>query len=65
MLMDEKAQQFIAGRRLGFFLIDGKARSLTELAELLEVSKASVSTNARLLEKERQQYGRSSARPRT
>ena len=41
----------IAGRMLGFFLIDGQPHSLTELAELLEVSKASVSTNARLLER--------------
>lgn len=40
----------IAGRMIGFFLMDGRCRSLDELSELLDVSKASVSTNARILE---------------
>jgi DNA-binding transcriptional regulator GbsR (MarR family) len=40
----------IAGRMVGAFLIDPRARSLDEIAEELQVSKASVSTNARVLE---------------
>lgn len=40
----------IAGRLLGFLLLDGGAHSLDDLAERLQVSKASVSTNARFLE---------------
>ncbi len=40
----------IAGRLLGFLLIDGGIHSLDDLAEVLQVSKASVSTNTRALE---------------
>lgn len=40
----------IAGRLFAFLLINGEAYSLDDLAERLQVSKASVSTNARLLE---------------
>lgn len=40
----------IAGRLLGFLLLDGESHSLDDLAERLQVSKASVSTNARFLE---------------
>lgn len=40
----------IAGRMLGFFLVDGQSRSLDELSERLQISKGSASTNARLLE---------------
>jgi DNA-binding transcriptional regulator GbsR (MarR family) len=40
----------IAGRIFGFLLIHEGAYSLDDLAEELQVSKASVSTNARLLE---------------
>jgi DNA-binding transcriptional regulator GbsR (MarR family) len=40
----------IAGRIFGFLLVHAGAYSLDELAEQLRVSKASVSTNARLLE---------------
>lgn len=40
----------IAGRIFGFLLVHPSAFSLDELAEQLKVSKASVSTNARLLE---------------
>ncbi len=40
----------IAGRLLGFLLLDGGTHSLDDLAERLQVSKASVSTNARVLE---------------
>lgn len=40
----------IAGRILGFLTIRTEAHSLQELAEALEVSRGSVSTNTRLLE---------------
>jgi DNA-binding transcriptional regulator GbsR (MarR family) len=39
----------IAGRMMGFFVIHGGPVSFTELAERLQVSRGSVSTNARLL----------------
>jgi len=41
----------IAGRILGWLLFSAEARSLDELAETLGASKASVSMNARLLER--------------
>lgn len=40
----------IAGRMFGFMLLSSEPCSLDDLAEQLQVSKASVSTNARLLE---------------
>ncbi len=40
----------IAGRMIGFLLLDGGAHSLDDLADRLQVSKASISTNARQLE---------------
>lgn len=40
----------IAGRMFGFVLLSPEACSLDDLAEQLQVSKASISTNARLLE---------------
>lgn len=39
----------IAGRMLGYFIIHGGPTSLVHLSEELEVSRASVSTNARML----------------
>lgn len=42
-----------AGRLIGFLLIHSEAYSLDELAEKLQVSKASISTNARQLEDHR------------
>ena len=63
--MDESVQQFvermalicekegmprIGGRIFGYLLATGEALSLDELAETLQASKASVSTNARMLE---------------
>jgi DNA-binding MarR family transcriptional regulator len=63
--MNDSAQQFVeriglhmeadglprsAGRIFGYLLLADTACSLDELAEILQVSKASVSTNARLLE---------------
>ena len=40
----------IGGRLFGYLLLQDEPRSLDELAEDLKVSKASISTNARLLE---------------
>lgn len=42
-----------AGRLIGFLLVHPESYSLDELAEKLQVSKASVSTNARQLEEHR------------
>src|SRR3546814_5030306 len=39
----------IAGRILGLLLLEGRPLALHEIAERLQVSKASASTNARLL----------------
>ncbi len=39
----------IAGRMWGYFVIEGGPRSFAELAERLQVSRGSISTNARLL----------------
>lgn len=39
----------IAGRMMGYFIIHGGPTSLAELAAALKVSRASVSTNARIL----------------
>lgn len=40
----------IAGQILGYLVVDGNARTLAEMTEALGISKASASTNARLLE---------------
>ncbi len=40
----------IAGRLIGFLMMHEQAYSLDDLAEALQISKASVSTNARMLE---------------
>lgn len=40
----------IAGRMLGYFIVHGGPASLAELAQTLQVSRASVSTNARILQ---------------
>jgi DNA-binding transcriptional regulator GbsR (MarR family) len=50
LLMEQEGLPRIAGRLIGFLLLHDSAFSLDELAERLQVSKASVSTNARLLE---------------
>ena len=50
LLMEQEGLPRIAGRLIGFLLLHESAFSLDELAERLQVSKASVSTNARLLE---------------
>lgn len=41
----------IAGQILGYLLIEGEPRTLGQMAEALKISKASASTNARLLER--------------
>jgi DNA-binding transcriptional regulator GbsR (MarR family) len=40
----------VAGRLFGYLMFQSRPRSLDELAEELQVSKTSISTNARLLE---------------
>lgn len=50
VLAEEHGFARIAGRLIGLLLLEPGPLSLDELAELLQVSKASVSTNARLLE---------------
>lgn len=40
----------IAGQILGYLLVEGAPRTLSQMAEALQISKASASTNARLLE---------------
>lgn len=40
----------IAGRLFGLFLVEGRALSIHQIADRLVVSRASVSTNARMLE---------------
>lgn len=40
----------IAGQILGYLIIEGGPRTLTQMTEALKISKASASTNARLLE---------------
>lgn len=50
MLWEEDGLPRIAGRLFGFLLLQGEACSLDRLAEALEVSKASVSNDARRLE---------------
>jgi DNA-binding transcriptional regulator GbsR (MarR family) len=49
LLFEQDALPRIAGRVFGLLLVSQEARCLDELAEVLRVSKASVSTNARLL----------------
>lgn len=50
LMMEVEGLPRIAGRIFGFLLVHEGAFSLDELAERLRVSKASVSTNARMLE---------------
>jgi len=50
LMLEADGMPRIAGRIFGFLLVNAEAYSLDELARQLQVSKASVSTNARLLE---------------
>lgn len=49
-MMEAEGMPRIAGRIFGFLLIHGDDHTLDDLAERLQVSKGSISTNARLLE---------------
>lgn len=49
LLFEQDSLPHIAGRVFGLLLVSQEPRCLGELAEVLQVSKASVSTNARLL----------------
>ncbi|MCB1347215.1 MAG: transcriptional regulator [Maritimibacter sp.] len=40
----------IAGQILGYLLVEGEPRTLSQMAQALKISKASASTNARMLE---------------
>lgn len=40
----------IAGQILGYLIVEGAPRTLTQMTEVLKISKGSASTNARLLE---------------
>ena len=50
LMAQADGQPRIAGQMLGYLLIEGEARSLNQMTEALQISKASASTNARLLE---------------
>ncbi len=50
LMLEEDGMPRIAGRMFGYLLVHEGPFSLDELAERLQVSKASISTNARLLE---------------
>jgi DNA-binding transcriptional regulator GbsR (MarR family) len=49
LLFEAEGQPRIAGRLFGLLLVSDDLRSLDQLADALSVSKASVSTNARML----------------
>ncbi|HET9984834.1 MAG TPA: MarR family transcriptional regulator [Longimicrobiales bacterium] len=51
LVAEEDGMPRIAGRMLGYLMLHAGTHSLDALAEVLQVSKASVSTNARLLER--------------
>lgn len=50
LLAEEEGFPQIAGRMLGYLLLHEGAHSLDQLADALQISKTSASTNARLLE---------------
>ena len=50
LICEKEGMPRIAGRIFGFLLATGQTVSLEELAERLQASKASVSTNTRMLE---------------
>lgn len=51
LVVEEHGLPRTAGRMIGLFLVNEGPRSLDDIATVLQVSKASVSTNARLLER--------------
>lgn len=50
LVCEKEGMPRISGRMLGLLMVEGGPFSLDEIAERLQVSKASVSTNARTLE---------------
>lgn len=51
LVAEEDGLSRIAGRMIGYLLVDDRVHSLDNIADQLQVSKGSVSTNARLLER--------------
>lgn len=49
LISQESGESRISGRIVGLLLVEGRELSLAEISERLGVSRASVSTNARLL----------------
>lgn len=50
LMSQEDGHPRIAGQVLGYLLVEGEPRTLTQLSKALSISKASASTNTRLLE---------------
>ena len=50
LLAEKSGMSRIAGRLIALLIVDGREHSLDDLAESLQVSKASISTNARFLQ---------------
>lgn len=49
LMMQAEGQPRIAGQILGYLIVEGEARTLGQMTEALKISKASASTNARML----------------
>ncbi len=49
LMMQAEGQPRIAGQILGYLIVEGEARTLNQMTEALKISKASASTNARML----------------
>jgi DNA-binding transcriptional regulator GbsR (MarR family) len=50
LFMQVEGMPRIAGQILGYLIVEGEPRTLAQMTEALQISKASASTNARLLE---------------
>lgn len=50
LLFEQEGMPRIAGRIIGFFMLEGGPCALDDLSERLQISKTSASTNTRLLE---------------
>lgn len=49
LMMQAEGQPRIAGQILGYLIVEGGPRTLAQMTEALQISKASASTNARML----------------
>ncbi len=49
LMMQAEGQPRIAGQILGYLIVEGEPRTLGQMTEALKISKASASTNARML----------------